>query len=62
VKRVKLVVDEFYPATEIDDEDPPWLNISEVVFLEKIRDQATSGGVRESPQSVAALKHQQGEE
>jgi hypothetical protein len=62
VKMVKLVVDEFYPATEIDDEDPPWLNISEVLFFEKPGTQATSGGVRESPQSVAALKRQQGEE
>ncbi len=59
---ITLTTTDVYESEVINPVDPPWLNISEVLFFEKPGTQATSAGVHESPQSVAALKHQQGEE
>jgi hypothetical protein len=59
---ITLTTTDVYESEVIDPVDPPWLNISEVLFFGQTRDQSTSGGVHETPQSVAALKRQQGEE
>ena len=61
-RNVRVIFEEIYSTGLHNPDDPPWLNISEVLFFEQTGDQATSGGVRESHQNVATLKHQQGEE
>jgi hypothetical protein len=56
VRTITLTVTDTYKAEVVKPDDPPWLNISEVQFF------GQSGDIPEGPQSVATLKHQQGEE